>query len=186
MDGARASRHGLIRKEDCLLLIIDMQERLFPVMAERERLMDNVVRLAKAAGILGLPVILTEQEKLGETLPEIRRELPAAEAILKTEFDCFASGPIAERIRGLGRRVLIVAGIEAHICVSQTALHGVSDHAVHVVSDGVSSRSPHNRKVALDRMMQGGVTVSSTEMVIYELLGKAGTDTFKQVLKVVK
>ena len=155
-------------------------------MAEREGLMDSVIRLVKVSRILGLPVILTEQEKLGETLPEIRQELAGAERVPKIEFDCFASGPIAERIKRLGRDVLIIAGIEAHICVSQTALHGVSDYAVHVLSDAVASRSPHNRKVALDRMMQGGVTVSSTEMVIYELLGKAGTDTFKEVLKVVK
>ena len=186
MGNAGGSRHGLIGKDDSLLLIIDMQERLFPVMAERERLMDNVTRLAKASRILGLPVLLTEQEKLGGTLPEIRQELPDAERVPKIEFDCFASGPFAERIKKLGRHVLIIAGIEAHICVSQTALHGVSDYAVHVVSDAVSSRSPHNQKVALDRMMQGGVTVSSTEMAIYELLGKAGTDTFKEVLKVVK
>ena len=131
-------------------------------------------------------VIITEQEKLGGTLPEIRQELADVERVPKIEFDCLASVPLAERIKRLGRHVLIIAGIEAHICVSQTALHGVSDYAVHVVSDAVSSRSPHNRKVALDRMMQGGVTVSSTEMAIYELLGKAGTDTFKEVLKVVK
>lgn len=186
MDSTGGSRHGLIGTDDSLLLIIDMQERLFPVMAERERLLDNMVRLAKAAGILGLPVVLTEQEKLGETLPEIRRELANAERIPKIEFDCFASGLFAEKIKGMGRHVLIIAGIEAHICVSQTALHGVSDYAVHVLSDAISSRSPHNRKVALDRMMQGGVTVSSTEMAIYELLGKAGTDTFKEVLKLVK
>lgn len=186
MGKACDSRHGLIGRDDSLLIIIDMQERLFPVMAERESLMDNVIKLTKAAAILGIPVILTEQEKLGETLPAIRQELPGVERILKIEFDCFASLPIAERIKNQGRHVLIVAGIEAHICVAQTALHGVSDYAVHVVSDAVSSRSPHNRKVALDRMMQGGVTISSTEMVIYELLGKAGTDTFREVLKVVK
>jgi len=186
MGGTEGSGHGLIRTEDSLLLIIDMQERLFPVMSEGKRLMDNVVRLARSAKVLGLPVLITEQEKLGETLPEIRQVLPDAERVPKTEFDCLASAAVLERIRALRRGIIIIAGIEAHICVAQTALHGISDYAVHVVSDAVSSRSPHNQKIALDRMMQGGVTISSTEMAIYELLGRAGTDTFREILKVVK
>ena len=186
MEDAHASRHGLIKKDDCLLLIIDMQERLFPVMTERERLLENVLRLVKVSRMLGLPVLLTEQEKLGGTLPEIRQELMDVDPVRKIEFDCFASHHFVEQTEKLGRDVLIIAGIEAHICVSQTALHAAPNQPVHVVSDAISSRAPHNQKVALDRMMQGGVTVSSTEMVIYELLGKAGTDTFREVLKVVK
>ena len=81
---------------------------------------------------------------------------------------------------------LNIAGIEAHICVAQTAVHAVSQYTVHVVSDAISSRSPHNREIALQRMQHCGVTITSTEMVMYELLEKAGTDSFREVLKLVK
>jgi isochorismate hydrolase len=186
MNDRYASPPHLLRGDDALLVVIDMQERLLPVIAEKERLIENVLKLIKFASIIGLPIILTEQQNLGETTPEIRAELKGIEPITKLEFDCFKSLAFAEHIGRLNRRTLIIAGIEAHICVAQTALHALTDHAVHVVSDAISSRSPHNRKVALDRMGRDGVTITSTEMVIYELLEKAGTDQFREALKLVK
>jgi isochorismate hydrolase len=168
------------------LVVIDMQERLLPVIAEKESVIENVLKLVTFAPIIGLPIILTEQQNLGETTPEIRAELNDIKPITKLEFDCFESRAFAEQIRHMNRNTLIIAGIEAHICVAQTALHALADHAVHVVSDAISSRSPHNHKVALDRMAKNGVTITSTEMVIYELLGKAGTDQFREALKLVK
>ena len=186
MDNKQSSGNTLLGKNDPLLVIIDMQERLIPVIADKEMVIENVVRLAKFAGIIGLPVLITEQQNLGDTLPEIREELKVIEPITKLEFNCFGSNAFSERIRKHERNTLIIAGIEAHICVVQTALHAHPAYAVQVVSDGVSSRSLHNRNVALNRMRQQGITVTSTEMVIYELLGKAGTDTFRQALKLVK
>lgn len=177
---------GLITKRDAALVLIDMQERLFPAMAERDRLGENVMRLVRFAQLVRLPVILTEQEKLGATLPEIKAELGEVQPVSKRDFNCFGCEAFVEQTAKLPGRTLILAGIEAHICVAQTALHAVSAYTVHVVSDAVASRSPHNRQVALDRMMQAGVVVTSTEMAIYEMLGRAGTDIFKQVLKLVK
>jgi len=186
LDNAQSSGNILLGKNDPLLVIIDMQERLIPVIANKEMVIENIVRLAKFSRIIGLPVVLTEQQNLGDTLPEIREELKDIVPIAKLEFDCFGSDAFTERVRKQERNTLIIAGIEAHICVAQTALHAYPDYAVHVVSDAVSSRSLHNRDVALHRMRQQGITVTSTEMVIYELLGKAGTDTFSEVLKLVK
>jgi isochorismate hydrolase len=180
------SRHGLIRESDSLLVIIDMQERLFPVMAEKELLVGNVLKLSRFSKIMRLPVLMTEQEKLGATLPQIREELRDVEPVSKVEFDCFGSHTFVERLKGMNRRTLILSGIEAHICVAQTAISALSDYTVHVVSDAVSSRSVHDREVALDRMTQAGVTLTSTEMVIYEILKRAGTDIFREVLKLVK
>jgi len=176
----------LLRRDDALVVIIDMQERLLLIIAEKERLIENIVTLVKFACIIGLPIVLTEQQNLGETTPEIRQELENIQPITKLAFDCLESRAFTERIHDLNRHTLIIAGIEAHICVAQTALHALSDHAVHVVSDAISSRSPHNWEVALGRMRQHGVTITSTEMVIYELLGRAGTDEFKEALKLVK
>jgi isochorismate hydrolase len=163
-----------------------MQEKLFPAVAEKETLAANVVRLARFSRIVGIPVIITEQEKLGSTLPEIRDELREIAPILKTDFNCFGSALFIEKVKATKRKTLILTGTEAHICVAQTALSGVSEYSVHVVSDAISSRSLRNREIALTRMMQAGVTVTSTEMVIYEIMKKAGTDVFREVLKLVK
>jgi nicotinamidase-related amidase len=167
-------------------MIIDMQERLLPVMADKERVAENAFRLVKFARLIGLPILLTEQQNLGETVPELRVELKDIEPIKKLEFDCFESRAFTDRLGPLQRNTLIIVGIEAHICVAQTALHALSHYKVQVVSDAASSRSPHNCEVALQRMRHDGVVVTSTEMVIYELLGKAGTEQFRGALKLVK
>lgn len=180
------SKHSLISKDDSVLVIIDMQEKLVPAVAEKERIVENTLKLVRFSRIIGLPVVLTEQQKLGDTVPEIQEELAGIEPITKLHFNCFGSGEFAGQIGRLNRNTLILAGIEAHICVAQTALYALSDYTVHVVSDAISSRSPDNREVALQRMQQRGVAVTSTEMVIYELLEKAGTDVFREVLKLVK
>ena len=186
MNDMYASPSPLLKGDDALLVVIDIQERLLPVIAEQERLIENVLKLIKFSSIIGLPIILTEQQNLGETIPAIRDKLRGIDPITKLEFDCFQSRSFAEHVGRLNRSTLIIAGIEAHICVAQTALHALVYHRVHVVSDAISSRSLHNRKVALGRMGKAGVTITSTEMVIYELLGKAGTDQFKKALKLVK
>ena len=174
--------------DNTVVVAIDFQERLFPVMHDKEKLLKNVLKLIKGTQALKIPVILTEQypKGLGPTLLEIKELLPDVQPIEKTCFSCCDEGNFTSALEATKKKQVLICGIEAHICVSQTALHGVSDYAVHVVSDAVSSRSPHNQKIALDRMMQAGVTISSTEMAIYELLGRAGTDTFREILKVVK
>lgn len=175
-----------INTQDSLLLIIDMQERLIPAMAEKEVVVENAIRLARFSRLIGIPVLLTEQQKLGATLPQIREALGDIQAIPKIDFNCFGSETFAEEINSLKRKNVIIAGVEAHVCVTQTALCAASSYRVQVVSDAISSRSLHNRDVALRRMEQNGITITSTEMVIFELLQKAGTDLFKEVLKLVK
>jgi isochorismate hydrolase len=186
MSYMNSSKNGLLNKDDSILVLIDMQERLIPVISEKEKVLENVVKLIRFSHIIGIPVVLTEQQKLGPTHPEIRKELMGVRPIPKIEFDCFGSNAFREHIEQINRNSLIIAGIEAHICVAQTAVHAVSDYTAHVVSDAIASRSPKNVTVALQRMQQCGVTITSTEMVMYELMGKAGTDTFREVLHLVK
>ncbi len=176
----------LITGEESLLVVIDMQERLVPAMAGAERLMANMKRLLGLAEVMGLPVIVTEQEKLGPTVREIAEKVTSPEPISKSTFDCFLSEAFAARVGETGRNVLIVAGIEAHICVAQTALSGSPRFRIHVAADAVSSRSPDNVTVALDRMRAAGIIITSTEMVIYELLRRAGTAEFKAMLPLIK
>jgi isochorismate hydrolase len=184
MTGQRSGM--LIEKEESLLVIIDMQERLVPAMAEKERIVENVVRLSRFSRIVGLPVIVTEQQKLGSTLPEIGDPLLQHEPVSKVDFNGFGCDEFGKRVKALGRKNLILTGIEAHICVAQTALYALSDYRVHVVADAVSSRVTQNRDIALRRMEESGVTLTTTEMFIYEILKRAGSDEFREVLKLVK
>ena len=176
----------LITSDESLLVIIDIQEKLVPAMADAERLMANTKRLLGLAAVMGLPVIVTEQEKLGPTVREIGEKIASPEPIPKSTFNCFLTEAFAARVRETTRNTLIIAGIEAHICVAQTALSGHPRFRVHVVSDAVDSRSPDNRTVALDRMRAAGITITSTEMVIYELLRQAGTAEFRAMLPLIK
>jgi nicotinamidase-related amidase len=186
MSKKHKAQPGLIEREDSMLVIIDMQEKLFPVMAEKEALVNQVMKLARFSKIVGIPVIVTEQEKLGPTLPEIKGELASVVPVPKVDFNCFGCEGFEKRVQESDKRTLILCGIEAHICVAQTALHAALDYNVQVAADAIASRVPENRRIALERMSRSGITITSTEMVIYELLKRAGTDTFKEVLKLVK
>jgi len=181
-----SSLQGLITRDDSILAVIDVQEKLTPVIARRERVIDNVVRLLKFAEVIGLPVILTEQENLGATLPEIKDLIPDSRPIPKLVFDCFRSDEFEQALQEIGRNTLILTGVETHICVAQTALHALREFEVHVVSDATSSRTLDNRNVGLERMRQSGAVITSTEMLIFELLQRAGTEEFRATLPLVK
>jgi nicotinamidase-related amidase len=180
------ARHLFANREDSLLVVIDMQERLVPAMAHAERIIDNTKRLLALSRIMNLPVVFTEQEKLGPTVDELTKDVKDHQPVTKLAFNCFSSVPFFARLRETGRHTLIIAGIEAHICVAQTALWAHPRYNVHVVSDAISSRSPDNYSIAIERMRTGGLTITSTEMVIYELLQKAGTDEFRAMLPLIK
>lgn len=177
---------NLIEREDSVLIVIDIQEKLMPVIANRENVIDNTIRLLKFAEIIGLPVILTEQEKLGSTVPEIKQEISNLQPITKLTFNCFLRDDFVDYIRQIGRKTLILVGVETHICVAQTALSAAPHFRVHLVSDAVSSRSVDNWNIGIERMRESGVIITSTEMLIFELLKEAGTDEFRAVLPLVK
>ncbi|HEY3277097.1 MAG TPA: hydrolase [Syntrophorhabdaceae bacterium] len=177
---------NVITRDNSILVIIDVQEKLMPAIAGRETVIANIVRLARFAKIVGIPVLVTEQEKLGPTVTEVREALPEAEPVRKVHFNCLSCHDFTDRLHGTGRKTLVLTGAEAHICVAQTAFQAGSGYAVHVVADAVSSRVLENKEIALRRMMQEGALITSTEMFIYEILGKAGTDEFKAVLPLVK
>lgn len=182
----RCAMDGLVERNDCVLALIDIQEKLLAVMHGKEALLENAVKLARFAGIIGLPVLVTKQEKLGPTVSELAAVIADLSPVTKLEFDACRRPEFAGALKGLGRGTVIIAGIESHVCITQTVLHLLSDYRVHVVSDAVSSRTPENKRVALDRMREAGAVISSTEMAMYELLAEAGTDEFRETLKLVK
>ena len=157
-----------------------------PVIHDHQGITANLERLVRFAGIIGLPVLVTEQQKLGPTLPQLARHLPGLEPVSKITFDCFGCPDFVSALEARGRDTLLLTGVESHICLAQTALSGLERFRVQVVSDAVGSRSPHNREVALRRLEAAGVEITSTEMLIYELLGRAGSEEFKATLPLVK
>jgi nicotinamidase-related amidase len=188
-ESAEAARRSL-NPEECALIVIDIQERLLPAIFEKERVLKNSQLLIRAAGILNIPTIATTQyaKGLGETAPEVK-SLLSNEAIDKQMFSCFGSDVFCSVLKRLpGRRsTVLLCGMESHICVAQTALAALREgYLVHVASDAVSSRTEWNWKVGLDRMRAAGAVISSTEMIIYELLRSSGTEEFKNMLKYLK
>jgi len=177
---------GLAERGDCVLVIIDIQEKLLAVMKDKELLVQNAVKLVRFANIVGLPVVVTEQEKLGPTVEAIASEIKDFDPVMKLDFDAYQVPEFVRKLVDHDRETVILAGIESHICVTQTALSLLPLFDVHVIADAVSSRTEANKQVALERMRFNGATVSCTEMFIYEVLKRAGTDEFKAALKLIK
>lgn len=178
-----------IQKNDTLALVIDFQERLYPLIDSHEQLTRNVPLLLEGLGVLGIPVVLTEQYRkgLGPTVPFLAEKLPGVEPLEKLSFSCCDEPSMMERIERSGKRTIVLCGIETHICVLQTAIDLVERgyHPV-VVADCVSSRTACNKQIGLERMKQEGVRITSYESVLFELCRVAGTDVFKAISKLVK
>jgi len=177
-------------RNDALLLLVDVQDKLARAMPPEgiARLTRNAGVLLKVARRLGLPIVASEQYKkgLGETIPELR-ELLASSPIEKLEFSCGASKPVAREILQTGRKQVIVAGMEAHVCVFQTVrdlLRG--GFAVFLPQDAIVSRTEDNRQVGLRLCEKAGATITSTETVLFDLLGVAGTPEFKELAPLIR
>jgi nicotinamidase-related amidase len=188
-EGTTASTLALDRA-DALLMVIDVQEKLSAAMpkaalAELER---NAAVLIRAARRLEIPVIATEQypKGLGPTVASLRELLPQ-EPMSKMEFSCGASKPIARHVLGSGRKQVVVVGMEAHVCVFQTVRDLVDGgFSVFVAQDAVISRTEANRGVGLRLCEKAGATLTSTETVLFDLLGVAGTPEFKELTALIK
>lgn len=181
----------LLEAERCALIVVDMQEKLLPPIWEKERLVRNVGLLIRLAGILKIPAIVTTQyaKGLGNTVPEIASMLPDAAPLDKTTFSCFGSDAFCSLLKRLPghRTTALLCGMETHICVMQTALGALRDgYLVQVASDAVSSRAEFNWRIGLDRMRGAGAILSSTEMIIYELLRSSGAPAFRELLPYLK
>jgi nicotinamidase-related amidase len=175
--------------DNAVLLLIDFQERLFPVMHDKEKLLTNVVKLTKGAIALELPILVTEQypKGLGPTIPEIKSLIPNAKIIEKTCFSCCDEPAFMEALGALKRQQIIVAGIEAHICLYQTAVAlARAGYQVEVVTDGIASREAENKAAALAKLGLLGILPTTAEMALFELLKIAKGDKFKAISAIVK
>lgn len=176
----------LITAETTSLLIVDVQERLCPVMEDPRTVIHNCGRLMKGAARLGVPVTVSEQypKGLGPTMVDLRGLTAPENFLEKTTFSCAGAPNIVERLTALGRPGVVVAGIEAHVCVSQTAL-GLLEKGwrVFVAGDACDSRRRPDRDMGFDRLRAAGVHVVPTESVLFEWIGDASHDAFREVSK---
>jgi len=187
MESSRfASQRFLADRDDSVLVIIDVQSKLTPIIHDFPKLSANLVKLIRTARILNIPTLVTEQQNLGGTEEEIRTDLGPFHAISKLAFSGMGSPEFVESLDELGRSTLLLGGIEAHVCVFQTAVEAARRYRVQVVADAVSARNPRNIDIALHRLRSAGITVTSTEMLMYELLRKAGTEEFRSALPLLK
>jgi nicotinamidase-related amidase len=172
----------LLDRKRSALVLIDFQERLFPSVCEHARVLARIDLLLCAANLLQVPLLLTEQypKGLGNTIEEIRKALPEAQPLTKIHFSCVAEPGFKERLSSLHRDQIVLAGIETHICVAQTALDlAAQGERVFVVADATSSRRPLDAQIALQRLDRCGLTILTAESVVFEWLRRAGTDEFK-------
>ena len=180
-----------LQPEQCALVVIDIQERLLPPIFQKEQLVRNAQLLIRAAGILKLPALVSTQyaKGLGGIVPEVASLLAGTEPVDKTLFSCVGSDAFCSLLKRLpgNRNTLLLCGMESHICVTQTALGALREgYLVHVASDAVSSRTEWNWKIGLDRMRGAGAVISSTEMMIYELMRSSSSPAFKELLPYLK
>jgi nicotinamidase-related amidase len=172
-----------------LLLVVDIQEKFIPHIHEAERVVSGSVRMLRAANVLGLPVIVTEQYRkgLGTTVPQVLEAAASASVIEKMTFSCLGSESVRQAIDEAGARTVLLVGIEAHVCILQTAMD-LLDLGLRpqVVADAVSSRRESDMLAALERMRQAGVVIATSEMTILELVRDASLPAFKAVLPLIK
>lgn len=178
-----------IKKEKTLAVIIDVQERLFPVMAEKEKLAKNLEILIKGLNVLGVKMMVTQQytKALGETLPDIAQAIGTFKPIEKIAFSCCDEPVFFEDLQQDPKKHIIIAGIEAHVCVQQTVIDLLScGHKPVVIEDCVSSRDMNNKRIAIERMRQAGAIITSYESILFELCQFAGNQQFKEISKLIK
>lgn len=179
----------MLRRDEALLVIVDIQERLAVAMTEKERVVTNTLHLIESAKLLGVPLLITEQypKGLGPTVPEVRNAVQSYAPIEKISFSCCGEKFFMEAVQETSKKQIILVGMETHVCVLQTCIDLLQNgYFVHIVSDAICSRTKHNYKTAIKYMRDAGAVITCTETVLFQLLTKAGTEEFKAISKRIK
>lgn len=179
----------ILKRESTALLIIDMQERILPVIRNYQTVLENTVKLIKGFKVLQLPIYFTEQypKGLGPTSQKILDELEGYSVIQKMSFSCFGAENLFGELHKNKLSQIVITGVESHVCVQQTVLDLIANnYQVNLAADAVSSRTEIDYNIALDRMRTLGAEITTTESILFELLEVCGTSEFKEVSKIVK
>jgi nicotinamidase-related amidase len=179
----------ILDKNKTALLIIDIQEKILAVMQNPDSVVANTLKLIKGFKILGSPIYITEQypKGLGSTQKDISNELENITALQKMSFSGIGAEDLFLKLKGKDIKQVVVAGIEAHVCVQQTVLDLLENNfQVNLAVDAVSSRHKIDYETAIDRMRTRSAEITTTESILFEMLRLSGTDEFKQISKVIK
>lgn len=179
----------MLRVDDTILVVIDVQGKLARLMHDKAELFKNLRKMILGAQALDVPILLTEQypKGMGSTVPEVADLLEGVNPIAKTSFSCWGEPKFAKAFAALEREQALLVGIETHICVWQTAYDLLeAEYEVHVVTDAVSSRTAENKCVGLENMRDCGAVLTCAETALFELLRVAEGPRFKEILELVK
>lgn len=183
-------KNKLLNIDKSVLLIIDIQEKLLKAQHNKDKIQKNAVILAKAAKILNIPVIVSEQypQGLGPTIAEIKENLPEkAKYYEKKSFSCCINAAFEVLLKETGRNQVLVCGMESHVCVHQTVSDLLSmGYEIYLVKDAISSRKEYECEVGIERMVFAGAVPACTEMVLFELIKCASHENFKQIQELIK
>jgi len=175
--------------DNTVLLIVDVQGKLAHLMHDKQNLFENIKRIIRGAQVLKIPILLAEQNPngLGPTIPEITGLFAKLEPISKLSFSCCGSDRFIKELKALHPENVLIAGIETHVCVYQTAGDLIkAQYAVEIIADAVSSRTLENKRIGLEKIRDAGGKLTSVETALFELLGVAEGDGFRKIIKIVK
>lgn len=179
----------MLDTKNTVLVLVDIQGKLATLMYERDAFFENVGRMIKGADILGIPIIWNEQlpDKLGKTVPQIAELLPDQRPLEKNTFSCCGNPDFMNRLNSLGRKQILLAGMETHVCVYQSVLDFIPlGYEVHLIADAVSSRFLENKQIGIQAIRDLGAKITCVEMAFFELLRVAEGDKFKKILQLIK
>jgi nicotinamidase-related amidase len=177
----------MMRRNHTVLIIVDVQGNLAQLMDNREMVFENIQKVIKGCQVLDIPMILTEQVNLGPTISEIKDLMPGIRPIIKESFSCCGDQAFMAALTSLNRKQILLAGIETHVCVYNTAMDLLDlGYEVQIAADAVSSRTASNREIALQKMKDSGVVWTSAEMVLFELLKTAADSKLRDIIRIVK
>lgn len=179
----------MLDSKNAVLVIIDVQGKLAQIMHDRDNLFRNLHILVSGIKLLNIPIIWMEQvpDKLGPTIPEIKDVLIDQKPITKDVFSCAKNEEFNNTINKINPKDVILAGIESHVCVYQTAMDLLEkNHNVHIVMDAISSRTSKNKELGIERMLLEGAMQTGVEMLLFEMQGEAKGERFRQISKLVK
>jgi nicotinamidase-related amidase len=177
----------LLDRKDTALVVVDVQQLLIPTIFDSDKMVHEIKRLLSFADVIGMDAVHAEQIKLGTTVEPLAELMGDRQPYLKSSFGCFGNEEFAARVESFGVKNLILTGMETHVCVMQTAMQALArGYRVQVALDAVSSSTPLKKEVGLKRMSDAGVEITCAESLIFELLGRAGTDEFRACLPIIK
>jgi nicotinamidase-related amidase len=178
-----------INQQNTIGLVIDLQEKILPIIQNNNAVLKNSITLLKGLITLGIPILVTQQntKNLGPTVPAVAEVINNFSYFDKLSFSCWRDPAFRKELMASGKKNVIILGIEAHVCVMQTALDLVSNnYCPVVVDDCIGSSTINDKKISLRRMLDNGAIITTWEAILMELCGVAGTDEFRSLLKIVK